>query len=603
MSGSEPPSREYGIISAVDSTNSRSKAGKVDADAVRQSASQGDPKAQMVLGRMYEEGDGVRCDEGAAFEWYRAAAEQGYPEAQLAVGSHYQIGQLVAKDDVRALAWYRKAADQGYPEGQCALGVAYYEGQIVPKDVAQAEAWFRRAADQGDAGAKSYLDSIAYLRGDSEQADRELVSHDDERPILCRPEQIFDDNDESSSAELPKSENEWLYLERGEKRGPVNTAGLVRLLLVDLPPDTRIWRQGFPAWVAASEVGEVASRMPPPLPPAVVVGTLLPSSGNAQINRNVSGGAGTRRSPAEEDGPTDTPRQLILDCIELTTSTLSAYVELHDRTSEAGTGMSVLKSLFGRKPDFGELRDAATAMDERWQNVQELVRRSLAATASRLNVPERAVFTTLIPYVDSVKRTTALLRDRQERLFENSQGRISTSYREQALIQTEYEASVEAYVRLGGPLNDAVSRLLAKEPGFRWSLYVVHEGGLMFAMHEHSVLRIAAYVMGYFAGGKTPVSPWELYLNFNARHQTTKLATAHFTPDGARFSRQLIQEIEAIDPGYKVGPGEPVFEEAATGKQLPVLGASNDLQYEIDNWDKPQELTFFRVMDRVFGKA
>lgn len=390
----------------------------------------------------------------------------------------------------------------------------------------------------------------------------------------------------------------------------MKTEELGRLLMVDLPPDTRIWRQGFPAWVPASEVAEVAARMPPLLPRSAAVGATHPPGDRAQLDPSTVGRAltsGDRPPISPEDGPSDTPRQLVLDCISLTNSTLAAYVELHDRANEAGGALSVLKGILGRGPDFRELRDAALAMDQRWQTVYELVTRSLTATTSRLSAPERAVFAALVPYVDSVKRTTALLRERQERLFENSQGRSNTSYAEQARLQEDYETSVEAYVRLGAPLNAAVNRFLAEEPGFRWSLYIVHEGGLMFAMHEHSVLRIAAYVMSYFARGKAPVAPWGLYLNFNAENQAIRLSAAHFTADGAMFSRELIQEIKVIDPGYGVAPGEPVFEEAATKKRLRITDVSTDspvdFQSEVDNWDRPKELTFFRVMDRVFGKA
>ena len=143
--------------------------------------------------------------------------------------------------------------------------------------------------------------------------------------------------------------------------------------------------------------------------------------------------------------------------------------------------------------------------------------------------------------------------------------------------------------------------------GFRWSLYVVHEGGLAFAMHEHSVLNMVGYVMSNFAGGKAPIAPWELYLNFNKKHQTIKLTPAHFTADGKNITPLLIKQVEAIDPGWKVKSGDPIFEEAATKKRLKISDAPNnwstaDLQAMMDNIGKPQELTFFSVMNTVFGK-
>ena len=147
---------------------------------------------------------------------------------------------------------------------------------------------------------------------------------------------------------------------------------------------------------------------------------------------------------------------------------------------------------------------------------------------------------------------------------------------------------------------------LNKLSGFRWSLYIVKNGNqLAYAMHEHSVLRMVGYVMAYFEDGVQPIEPWSLYLNFNQNHQTIKLEPEHFTADGENVTPLLIRQIEAIDPGWKVKGGEPVFEETATKKRLKItehaLGKI-DIQAMFDNITKPQELTFYRVMDAVFGK-
>lgn len=149
--------------------------------------------------------------------------------------------------------------------------------------------------------------------------------------------------------------------------------------------------------------------------------------------------------------------------------------------------------------------------------------------------------------------------------------------------------------------------LLNKLLGFRWSLYVVRNGNeLVYAMHEHSVVRMLGYVMRYFANGRTPVEPWSLYVNFNHKHQSIKLGSEHFTPDGENFTPTLIQQIESIDPGWKVKGGEPVFEEAATKKRIKISahepGEIVDIQAMLENISKPREVTFFSVMKEVFGK-
>jgi len=53
---------------------------------LRARAGQGDLTAQVALGDIYAEGDGVSQDEAEAVRWYRLAAEQGNAEAQLALG-------------------------------------------------------------------------------------------------------------------------------------------------------------------------------------------------------------------------------------------------------------------------------------------------------------------------------------------------------------------------------------------------------------------------------------------------------------------------------------------------------------------------------------
>ena len=142
--------------------------------------------------------------------------------------------------------------------------------------------------------------------------------------------------------------------------------------------------------------------------------------------------------------------------------------------------------------------------------------------------------------------------------------------------------------------------------GFRWSLYICqHDKMVLYAMHEHSVLRILGYVMGYFARYGQPVEPWCLYINFNHNHKSIKLRPEHFKPNSENISSQLKQEIEAIDPGWRVSGGKPVFMEAATKKWLKISdyepGKINN-QTIFDDYDKPREVTFYSVMDEVFGQ-
>ncbi len=148
---------------------------------------------------------------------------------------------------------------------------------------------------------------------------------------------------------------------------------------------------------------------------------------------------------------------------------------------------------------------------------------------------------------------------------------------------------------------------LSKLFGYRWSLYILNNGQLAFAMHENSVIRIVGYVMGYFGKGGRPVPPWQLCLNFNRNNQIIELGAQHFPSAGGDVSPLLIQQIEAIDSGWQVRGGEPVFEEASTRKRLKIgdedfASGRIDIHKMLAEMQKSKDLSFHDVMDKVFGK-
>ena len=84
------------------------------AAAWRAKAEQGDPHAQDLLGKMYEEGEGVEQDYQMAIKWYRLAAEQGDGSAQFNLGRMYERGQGVPQDYLYAHMWIHIAATSSY---------------------------------------------------------------------------------------------------------------------------------------------------------------------------------------------------------------------------------------------------------------------------------------------------------------------------------------------------------------------------------------------------------------------------------------------------------------------------------------------------------
>lgn len=152
--------------------------------------------------------------------------------------------------------------------------------------------------------------------------------------------------------------------------------------------------------------------------------------------------------------------------------------------------------------------------------------------------------------------------------------------------------------------------MLNKLFGYRWSMYVVRHGNeLVYAMHENSAICMVGYVMGFFEGGATPAPPWSLHLNFNKKHRSFELRPEHFTSDGEDVTTALANEIAAIDPGWKVKAGEPVFMEVATKKKLPISRApvslnSADIMRNLEaRLNAPKEVTFFSIMREVFGQS
>ena len=87
-----------------------------------------------------------RQDYSAALQLCRPLAEHGDARAQLSLGGMYYNGQGVQQDYPEAAKWTRKAAEQGYAPAQAHLGVLYWNGQGVPQDVVLAYMWLSLAA-------------------------------------------------------------------------------------------------------------------------------------------------------------------------------------------------------------------------------------------------------------------------------------------------------------------------------------------------------------------------------------------------------------------------------------------------------------------------
>jgi hypothetical protein len=140
--------------------------------------------------------------------------------------------------------------------------------------------------------------------------------------------------------------------------------------------------------------------------------------------------------------------------------------------------------------------------------------------------------------------------------------------------------------------------LLNRLFGYRWSLYIVQEGNVLFyALRDDSVISILSHIVDYYARGDEPVPPWSLHLNFNKTHTSIQLLPEHFTPTA--LAGDLCKHIASIDPEWRQqrASSESVFTDAATNK--PIDMHSNVMK---DFMMGREQVDFYSVMHQVFGK-
>jgi uncharacterized protein len=116
---------------------------------VRSAAEYGVPAAQLRLGRMLLEGNGVARDERGAFLWFVRAADRGDAEAMNMAGRCYENGWGVVVDLKNAVAHYRSSAEAGHDWGEYNFGNMLFDGRGISQDLHQALQWYLRAACKG----------------------------------------------------------------------------------------------------------------------------------------------------------------------------------------------------------------------------------------------------------------------------------------------------------------------------------------------------------------------------------------------------------------------------------------------------------------------
>ena len=147
----------------------------------RLAATQGDVRAQYMLGLMHAGGHGMLADHTEAMRWFRRAANQGHARSQFKLGVMHQRGMSSSVNPPRVIAktgfgvapapnhqrlgisyaeaakWYGLAANQGLVEAQYNLGLMYASGGGVPEDYVRAYVWWTVAKRHGNEKAATKL--------------------------------------------------------------------------------------------------------------------------------------------------------------------------------------------------------------------------------------------------------------------------------------------------------------------------------------------------------------------------------------------------------------------------------------------------------------
>lgn len=127
-------------------------------------AEQDVPLAQMFMGRMYTEGDGVSINCDRAVEYLRRAAEAGNADAAFDLALLAEHGRCVPQNKSQALAWYELAAKNGDARAPNVIGTIYLGQAEIARDLGKASFWFRRGVNVFDADAYYHLGEM-YAEG------------------------------------------------------------------------------------------------------------------------------------------------------------------------------------------------------------------------------------------------------------------------------------------------------------------------------------------------------------------------------------------------------------------------------------------------------
>lgn len=269
----------------------------------------GSAEAQNAVGEIYAKGLGTAPDYGMAFQWFRKAVEQGDKRAMINLGWLYEAGLGVDRDPAKAVNLYRQGAGiedellySSVVEGQLAERDARIEGleQDVASEKAASEA-LRVRVEQLQGQLAERRRDLASTRAELQDTRRKLeAAKSAEDPAL---ERLLENTLAEQENQLGRQRNTIAGLERQVGQG----ASLVaRLEMIDPP---LVAMRGRPAAVVRGAPGErtITGRVAgaSDVRSVTVNGTSVPLSGSGLFQAKlqaVEAGTPVKVSATKADG-------------------------------------------------------------------------------------------------------------------------------------------------------------------------------------------------------------------------------------------------------------------------------------------------------------
>lgn len=109
----------------------------------------GDGYSQLMIGYIYDFGDGVKPNPQKAIKWYTEAANKGDSNAALNLANVYLQGRGIPVDIEKGILWLKKSAEAGNAIASSSLGRQYTLGVGVERSLTKAEFWIEKAEKLG----------------------------------------------------------------------------------------------------------------------------------------------------------------------------------------------------------------------------------------------------------------------------------------------------------------------------------------------------------------------------------------------------------------------------------------------------------------------